>query len=92
MKQRIGLFTPAKKKKKGGATTSATYVEVSTLTELTEKLASLGAKRVGLLLRERTGTTKLEGKMVAPSELGAEHLKWLLEKPAEFQTRGLFYE
>jgi len=92
MKTRIGLFTHVKRKKKGGPTTTTTYVEIGAASELSEKLAALGAKRVGLLCRERTGTTRLEGKMFAPAELGADHLKWLTEKTAVFETRGLFYE
>ena len=30
--------------------------------------------------------------MIAPSALTAKHLKWLAATPAEFETRGLFYD
>lgn len=92
MKKRIGLFTSRAKIKKGAATTSTCYVEVDDVAELSAKLAELGATRLGLLLRDRLGTTSIEGKMFPLAELKAEHLDWLTEKPKEFQTRGLFFE
>lgn len=91
MPHRIGLFTEATKKKKSGKTSTNVYVDVATVEDLSAALAKLGAKEVGQLCRERTGTTSLEGKMFPLSELNAKHLKWLTEKPSEFQTRGLFY-
>ena len=92
MTQRIGLFTPNKRKKKGSATTTTTYVEVTDSADLVNKLTGLGAKRVGLLCRDRTGTTRLEGEMFSPTDMGDKHLTWLTAKPEEFETRGLFYE
>lgn len=89
---RIGLFTPRKKRKKGQTTTVTTYVEVVSAEELTSTLTGLGAKRVGLIRRDRAGETKAEGEMMAPSALTAKHLKWLAATPAEFETRGLFYD
>lgn len=93
MKKRIGLFTPKKGRiKKGEATTTTSVVEVATLPELTAKLAELGAKRVGLLHRDRVGTTRLEGAMMAPADLKPEHLDWLTAASGQFETRGLFFE
>jgi len=94
MKIRIGLFTPNAGKQKGTVkTTSTTYVEVSAASELVEKLAALGAKRVGLLHRDRLGTTKLEGDMFAVSGLNEKHLEWVAAPPsAEFHTRGIYYD
>ena len=89
---RIGLFTTRERKKTGQSSTVTLYVEASTPAELSARLAELGAKRAGLLKRDRTGTTSLEGKMFAPSEVTEQHLAWLAEKPAEFQTRGVFFE
>jgi hypothetical protein len=89
---RIGLFTPRKKRKKGQSTTVTIYVEVVSAEELTSTLTGLGAKRVGLIRRDRAGETKAEGEMIAPSALTAKHLKWLAATPAEFETRGLFYD
>ena len=92
MTQRIGLFTPNKRKKKDAPTTTTTYIEVADAADLEGKLTALGAKRIGLLCRDRTGATRLEGAMFEPAGLEATHLKWLADKPAEFETRGLFYE
>jgi hypothetical protein len=94
MKMRIGLFTPITAKKKGTTkTTTTTYVEVTAATELVEKLTALGAKRVGLLNRDRLGTTKLEGDMFAVEGLQDKHLEWVVTPPAgEFQTRGIYYD
>ncbi len=91
MSYRIGLFTDAKRRKKTGKSTSNIYVDVDTLKDLAAKLAELGAVEVGLLCRHRTGDTTLEGEMFPVAGLGEKHLKWLTDKPAEFQTRGLFY-
>ncbi len=93
-KQRIGLFTPKASfsKKKDAATTTTTYVEVATVVELGEALNKLGAKRVGLLKKDRLGATSLEGKMFEVASLKAEHLTWVTEKAPSFETRGLFYE
>ncbi|HVS50900.1 MAG TPA: hypothetical protein VHD62_01000 [Opitutaceae bacterium] len=91
MKMRIGLFTPDSRK--GTAkTTATTYVEIVEIKDLAEKLASLGAKNVGLLCRDRTGATRIEGAMFSPAELKPSHLDWLNAKSAEFETRGLFYD
>lgn len=92
MSIRIGLFTRRAKKKEGQASTTATYVEVSNLAELAAKVAGLGAKEVGLLRRDRAGTTTLEGKMFPAGELAASHFEWLSAKGTEFETRGLFYD
>lgn len=89
---RIGLFTPRKRRKKGQSSTTTTYVEVVTAEELSAKLTALGAKRVGLIRRDRAGETQPEGEMFAPSGLKTKHLEWLSAKPAEFETRGLFYD
>ena len=89
---RIGLFTTRERKKQGQSSTVTSYVDVNTSKELSAKLSELGAKRVGMLLRDRTGTTKLEGAMFAPNEITAQHMAWLAEKPAEFQTRAVFFE
>ena len=92
MTNRIGLFTNAPGKVKTGApTTTATYVEVAAVDDLTQKLAALGAKHVGLLLRDRAGTTHLEGSMFSLGDLKAEHMTWLTAKSDAFQTRGLFF-
>jgi hypothetical protein len=93
MKTRIGLFTPKKsRRKKGEASTTTSYVEIETVSDLSAKLADLGAKKVGLLRRDRLGATHLEGKMIPAAELNDGHVKWLTAKSAEFETRGLFYE
>jgi hypothetical protein len=93
MKSRIGLFTPTtKRRKKGSPTTTVTYVEAGAAPDLTEKLVALGATKVSLLVRDRTGETRPEGKPFAPSAMNAEHFAWLTEASKEFQTRGLFYE
>jgi hypothetical protein len=89
---RIGLFTPATHAKKGSPTTTTTYVEVVEIADLAEKLKGLGAKRVGLLKRDRLGTTQLEGSMFTLDQLKPEHLTWVSTKPAEFETRGIFYD
>ena len=92
MSKRIGLYTerPTTKKKKG-ATTTTTYVDIDTAQDLITKLISLGATKVGLLRKDRVGTTHLEGSMLAPSDLKEEHLSWLTAKPETFETRGLYY-
>lgn len=92
MNKRIGLFTEktTTKKKKAGTTTSS-YVDVASSKDLIEKLAGLGAKKVGLLRRDRLGTTHLEGAMLAPADLKDEHLAWLTAKPEQFETRGIYY-
>jgi hypothetical protein len=92
MTTRIGLFTHREKKKKGLPSTDATYVDVATAAELAAKIIALGGKRVGLMRRERDGTTKLEGEMFEPAKINAVHLEWLSAKPEEFQTRGVFYD
>jgi hypothetical protein len=92
MKSRIGLFTPVARRKKGGPTTTTSYVDVSAANELTEKLGALGAKRAGLLCRDRFGTTRLEGKMMNVSELTDEHIKWVTAKSPDFETRGIYYD
>lgn len=89
---RIGLFTPRKRRKKGQSSTVTTYVEVVTAEELASTLAGLGAKRVGLIRRDRAGESKAEGELMAPSALSAKHLKWLSATPVEFETRGLYYD
>ena len=92
MTTRIGLFTPRKRRKKGQSSTITTYVEIATAAELAAKVIELGAKRAGLIHRDRDGNTTVEGEMFAPSTLNAKHLEWLQAKPVEFQTRGLFYD
>jgi hypothetical protein len=89
---RIGLFTPRKRRKKGQSSTVTTYVEVVTAEELSAKLAGLGAKRVGLIRRDRAGEATAEGEMLPPGALAAKHLKWLSAQPEEFETRGLYYD
>lgn len=89
---RIGLFTPRKKRKKGQSSTVTTYVEVVTAEELASTLTGLGAKRVGLIRRDRAGESKAEGETMAPTALTAKHLKWLAAKPEEFEIRGVFYD
>jgi hypothetical protein len=93
MNKRIGLFTEvtSKKQKAGPRTTDASYVDVAGAPDLVEKLAALGAKKVGLLRKDRNGTTHMEGSMLAPADLNEEHLDWLTAKPAEFETRGVYY-
>jgi hypothetical protein len=92
MTTRIGLFTHRQRQKKGQPSADATYVEVATAAELAAKVLALGAKRAGLMHRDRAGTTQLEGQMFPPAELTAEHFQWLTAKPTEFQVRGLFYD
>ena len=92
MNKRIGLFTEnAAKKKAGRRTTDASYVEVDGAKDLIEKLAGLGAKKVGLLRRDRNGTTHMEGAMLAPDGLDESHIKWLTAKPETFEIRGVYY-
>jgi hypothetical protein len=92
MKKRIGLFTPTAKARKRGPTTAASYVEIIAAAELQEKLAKLGAQRVGLLCRDRLGTTRIEGAMFSVKDLKDEHVDWVTEKASHFETRGIFYE
>lgn len=92
MKKRIGLFTPVARRKKDGPTTTTSYVEVDAAPELMKKLAALGAKRIGLLCRDRLGTTRMEGTMFAVNGLKDEHLNWVTEKAPAFETRGLYYD
>jgi len=92
MTTRIGLFTHAKKQKKGGRTTENIYVDIDSLDALSAKLNELGAQQVGLMSRDRTGTTHLEGKMFPVAELKETHLSWLSSKPEQFATRALFFE
>jgi hypothetical protein len=93
MKKRIGLFTSRKfPKKKDDTTTTTSYVEVDTPAELAAKLTALGAKRIGLLRRDRLGETHLEGEMFSPSDLTARQVDWLAGVAPQFETRGLFYE
>ena len=92
MTTRIGLFTHKEKIKTGQPSSTAIYVEVSTAAELAAKVVALGAKRAGLMCRDRAGVTRLEGKMFEPAELGAKQFEWLTAKPEAFETRGVFYE
>jgi hypothetical protein len=92
MTTRIGLFTHRESRKKGQASTTTDYVEVTNAADLAAKVAALGGKRVGLLRKDREGTTHLEGDMFPTANLTDKHMTWLTEKPAEFQTRGLFYD
>ena len=92
MANRIGLFTPRKHRKHGQTSTVATYVEIETPEELAATLVGLGAHRTGLLSRDRDGNTEVEGEMFPPSGLTAKHLEWLAAKPAEFRTRGVYYD
>jgi hypothetical protein len=95
MKSRIGLFTPANPpvpgKKKGDSTT-ATYVEIETLAELSAALTKLNAKQVSLFWRDNIGAGHFEGATFAVSTLSADHLKWVTGKGDTFQMRGLFFE
>jgi hypothetical protein len=92
MSQRIGLFTElGTPNKKSARTTSASYVDIETAKDLADKLAGLGAKKCGLLRRDRLGETHLEGAMLAPTDLKDEHLTWLTAKPDQFETRGVYY-
>jgi hypothetical protein len=92
MSQRIGLFTElGTPNKKSARTTSASYVDIETAKDLADKLVGLGAKKVGLLRRDRLGETHLEGAMLAPTDLKDEQLKWLAAKPDQFETRGVYY-
>ncbi len=92
MTTRIGLFTHAKKQKQGSRTTSNIYVDIDSLGTLSSKLNELGARQVGLMCRDRTGTTRLEGQMFPVADLKETHLTWLSEKPEQFATRALFFE
>lgn len=92
MNKRIGLFTPVARKKKNAPTTTTSYVEIAAAKDLVTKLVALGAKRVGLLRRDRLGTTRLEGTMFPVSDLKDEHVDWAATKTNEFETRGLFYD
>ena len=93
-KKRIGLFTPAAATRKKGEreTTKSSYVEVTNAADLAAKLTSLGAKRVGLLCRDRLGTTRMEGEMFPVSGLKDSHVEWVTTEPPEFETRGIFYD
>jgi hypothetical protein len=92
MTTRIGLFTPRKRRKKGQTSTETTYVEVGTPAELAAKVVALGAKRTGLMSRDRAGNTQVQGEMFTPAEISDKHLAWLSAKSEEFETRGLFYD
>jgi hypothetical protein len=92
MPSRIGLFTHRPRKKKGQASTVASYTEVATAADLTARILALGGKRAGLMRRDRDGTTHLEGEMFEPAKLNAVHFEWLTATPAQFQTRGVFYD
>lgn len=92
MNKRIGLFTHASAKEKTARTSTASYVEIIAAADLAEKLAHLGAKRVGLLRRDRQGVTHLEGAMFAPTDLKEEHVDWVVAPTPGFETRGIFYE
>jgi hypothetical protein len=94
MKSRIGLFTPAAKavSKKKGDSTTATYVEIETLAELSTALTRLNAKEVSLFWRDNIGAGHVEGAAFPLSSLSADHLKWVTGKSETFQMRGLFYE
>ena len=93
MSKRIGLFTPKNsRRKKGDTTTTASYVDVDSVSDLAAKLTQLGAKRVGLLRRDRLGVTHNEGAMFPIADLRPSHLEWVTGKAEEFQTRGLYYE
>lgn len=92
MNKRIGLFTHETRQKKTGRTSSASFVEISAAADLAEKLSALGAKRVGLLRRDRLGETHLEGSMFAVTELKEEHVNWVTAKTPDFETRGIFYD
>ena len=89
--KRIGLFTENSAKKKKATTTVTSYVDVATAQDLITKLVELGAKRVGLLRRDRLGATHLEGAMLPPTGLKPEHMEWVTAKPDQFETRGIFY-
>lgn len=89
---RIGLFTPRKRRKKGQPSTVTTYVDVITAEELAAKLTALGAKRVGLIRRDRAGESRAEGPLMPPGALTSKHLKWLDSEPGEFETRGLYFD
>ena len=92
MTTRIGLFTRQPAQKKGQPSSVATYIEVATAAELAAKVLALGAKRAGLMRRDRDGITHLEGEMFEPAKFNNVHLEWLAAKPPEFQTRGIFYD
>jgi hypothetical protein len=92
MTTRIGLFTHRLRRKKGQSSTVATHVDVDTSAELIAKLIELGAKRVGMMRKNRVGKTHLEGEMFEPAKINAVHFEWLAAKPPEFQTRGVFYD
>ena len=89
---RIALYTPRKRRKKGQTSTTTSYVEVDSAQDLSTKLLALGAKRVGLIRRDRAGETKAEGDLFAPSAITAKHLNWLKADPKEFEIRGLYYD
>jgi hypothetical protein len=92
MSQRIGLFTElGTPNKRSARTTSASYVDIENAKDLADKLVGLGAKKFGLLRRDRLGETHLEGAMLAPTEVKDDHLKWLTAKPDQFETRGVYY-
>lgn len=89
---RIGLYTPRKRRKKGQSSTITSYVEVASAQDLAAKLVALGAKRVGLIRKDRAGEMKADGETFAPSALTAKHLDWLGAKSEEFEVRGLYYD
>ena len=92
MTTRIGLFTKNPKNKKGQPSSVATYIDVAPPAELSAKITALGAKRAGLMRRDRDGNTTLEGEMFEPTKFNNVHLEWLAAQPPEFQTRGVFYD
>jgi hypothetical protein len=93
MKKRIGLFSPApQKKKKGGPSTSTSYVEVENAAELAAELTTRGAKRVGLLCKDRLGSTRMEGAMFTVADLKDQHIEWVMAKAPQFETRAIYYD
>lgn len=92
MPRRIALYTELDRKPKHTKkTTTASFVEVAVAKSLVVQLAALGAKKVGLLRRDRFGTSHLEGEVMAVDQLADAHLAWLGGKAADFESRGLFY-
>jgi hypothetical protein len=92
MPHRIALYTELERKPKHTKKTTTTrFVEVDDAKSLITQLGALGAKRVGLLRRDRFGTSHLEGEEMAVDQLTDKHIAWVGSKAPEFESRGVFY-
>jgi hypothetical protein len=78
MKSRIGLVIPQHL-----ARSKTTYVDVSDVDELAAELVKIGAKRVALFWRDRTGDGHVDGEPFAVSEVTKWHFIWAATPPQD---------